>query len=683
MWNPSIIKKIWPQWRIKSTIKEDETGVLYEVEEKGLGEMNKARIVGISLSPHSPLFERIRERPEFGETSFNHVIGETLQKLNAVLKRLKEGSLYAPILTLQDSELYREEDGLGWHLLLRQDLLPSLNEFHPRLDLTHEAIIKLGIDLAKGLDFYEELGLEHGEFHGDNVYVSPMGEYTLGEIDVYSYLKKNLPYEYGKELIPYQAGAKRSGVYSLASFLSSLLSKSQGYGTSPEKTQALQRLFDDVMQEDSRYKGAYDLRRALQNFDGDGFTPMEMHHEPSPPSTHSKTWSSQQEVKKKGRSALPLVFIGFIVLGLLAFAITRIFHFGNAVDVSKIPQIENRQFVAVEKGEDIEIIQASGTKIRGRYFGEMEKGKPHGKGAFMAFDDQNPWVYSGEWKEGVYHGYGKSVDKDGSYYFEGLIQDGVAQGKGFIYDANFGEYEGDFEKDLFHGKGCQRFNNGDTYEGDYQHDYRHGKGEYTWSTGDKYTGDFVQNKLEGKGRLIYQDQGIYEGDFVDGLRHGKGIYQWPSGDVYEGDWVEGNKEGRGTMAFATGDVYEGDFLKGLYHGKGTMVWSDGTVYTGDWLDGKAHGQGEESREDGSVYRGEFKEGYISGYGTKNYAVGDVYEGQWEKDQRHGEGTYTWANGDKFVGQFVDGMREGEGILYDPQGNIVRTGRWEKDEYVGE
>jgi len=106
-------------------------------------------------------------------------------------------------------------------------------------------------------------------------------------------------------------------------------------------------------------------------------------------------------------------------------------------------------------------------------------------------------------------------------------------------------YTGEVRQGLFHGKGKITWSNGEIYEGDWVYGKRTGKGKYTFANGNVYEGDFVDGKWHGKGKIIWTNGNVYEGDWVYNKLTGKGKYTWANGDVYDGYWVDGkqaNKE---------------------------------------------------------------------------------------------------------------------------------------------
>ena len=119
------------------------------------------------------------------------------------------------------------------------------------------------------------------------------------------------------------------------------------------------------------------------------------------------------------------------------------------------------------------------TKDGGKYNGEMQAGKPHGKGRTTY---KNGNVYEGEYDKGNRQGYGVYTFNDGEKY-EGEWFQNQQHGHGIYYFANNNRYDGLWFRDYQHGHGVMYYFNGDKYDGDWFKDQRSGNGTYTFAGG--------------------------------------------------------------------------------------------------------------------------------------------------------------------------------------------------------
>lgn len=75
---------------------------------------------------------------------------------------------------------------------------------------------------------------------------------------------------------------------------------------------------------------------------------------------------------------------------------------------------------------------------KGEYVGEYREGEKEGNGKFTWLDAS---VYEGQFKQGVFHGFGKLTDKANNYSYEGEFLCGEKHGKG-VERCHSEEYDG-------------------------------------------------------------------------------------------------------------------------------------------------------------------------------------------------------------------------------------------------
>ena len=137
-----------------------------------------------------------------------------------------------------------------------------------------------------------------------------------------------------------------------------------------------------------------------------------------------------------------------------------------------------------------------------KYVGEMINGKPNGLGTETYENGNN---YSGQWKNGKFHGQGIYTNNIYGQTFEGEWNEGYFSRGTMIYS-----------------KGINGINNDEKYIGEVAYSFGypvpHGQGVFYSKNGD-----------------------IYKGEFYDFNKSGKGTLTWANGDIYEGDWSKNSK----------------------------------------------------------------------------------------------------------------------------------------------
>ena len=232
----------------------------------------------------------------------------------------------------------------------------------------------------------------------------------------------------------------------------------------------------------------------------------------------------------------------------------------------------------------------------------------------------------------------------------------MAMVKIFIDEKKY--YEGEFKNNLFHGYGKIYSNFGDIYIGDFKDGYVDGHGTVNWPNGSSYVGEFHENLLEGPGRYKYLF-GSYDGYFVKGLKSGIGrlIKNFSNGNTLEVlnvNWCQDIPVGKGSIVYPCKFYhYEGDigscFVNEsdicIYpHGEGKLLLKEGKVfYHGDFFNGYKHGYGTEYYNDDEYvkYRGYFFADKYSGSGQLYSRDGIyLYDGEFLDNKKHGKTTIT-------------------------------------------
>lgn len=239
---------------------------------------------------------------------------------------------------------------------------------------------------------------------------------------------------------------------------------------------------------------------------------------------------------------------------------------------------------------------------------------------------------------------GKKIMMPDSGVYEGEYKDGLFHGKGTLVWRNGSVYKGDFKNGLFHGNARLIYANGNVYEGGFADGMEEGAGHYVMVNGNEYTGDFSGGVFQGKGRYKEKDGNIYEGDFKKGALSGLGKIIYTDVGEYTGEVNNWKMHGKGVYQVNNnGTKYKGDFVNDELSGYAEVIFKSGDQYTGQVDGWRGNGRGEMKKKNGEVYKGEFKSGLYHGSGKIIYKNKSSYKGSFESGMRHGMGVYVRAN----------------------------------------
>jgi serine/threonine protein kinase len=88
------------------------------------------------------------------------------------------------IVNYQAHTVKKHNDGFGWDIYIQMELLTSLTKYNADNSLTREQIIKLGIDMCQALNQCKKNNIIHRDIKPDNIFVSDVGDFKLGDFGI-------------------------------------------------------------------------------------------------------------------------------------------------------------------------------------------------------------------------------------------------------------------------------------------------------------------------------------------------------------------------------------------------------------------------------------------------------------------------------------------------------------------
>jgi len=202
-------------------------------------------------------------------------------------------------------------------------------------------------------------------------------------------------------------------------------------------------------------------------------------------------------------------------------------------------------------------------------------------------------------------------------------------------------------------------------------DCQWGKSIYKFANGDEYNGYWQAGRMFGRGTYSYHNGDRYTGDFMDDTMNGRGAWYWAAGDVkFEGLYFDGEPVILDTSK--KNMCLVGDCI----NGQGLYVYEHGTFYLGYYKKQQINNYGMYYYLSGDSYYGHVYHNNEEGYGVTMFISGDVYIGNWHDAKISGKGKYIFKNGQYYIGNWKDALRSGYGTLYNKDGSIGMTGKWE-------
>ena len=221
---------LWPGWKTVRLIGRGSFGAVYEIERDMLGEKEKAALKVITI-PQSDGDIREMVSDGYDEESITSTFKEHLKSIVAEYSLMRKLNGSANVVNCDDVRYVQHDDGIGWDIFIKMELLTPLTEALP-LSAPAEEIARVGRDLCRALVQCRRFDIVHRDIKPQNIFVSPLGDYKLGDFGVAKTVEKTSggtkigTYKYMAPEVynnrPYGAGAD---IYSLGLVLYWLLNE--------------------------------------------------------------------------------------------------------------------------------------------------------------------------------------------------------------------------------------------------------------------------------------------------------------------------------------------------------------------------------------------------------------------------------------------------------------------------
>lgn len=180
-----MYEPLFGSWHITKEIGSGSAGRVYEIErtdEFGVTIRSALKAVTIPAGGEdeikSVLFSGVSE--EDLKAYYQKIAGNVANEFRCMTK-LKGNS---HIVSYEDHQIIPHEDDPGWDILMRVELLTPLYEYYQGRQMTEPEVLKMGADLCEGLRLCRQYGIIHRDIKPANIFVSPSGDYKLGDFGI-------------------------------------------------------------------------------------------------------------------------------------------------------------------------------------------------------------------------------------------------------------------------------------------------------------------------------------------------------------------------------------------------------------------------------------------------------------------------------------------------------------------
>lgn len=181
----------WPGWENVGLLGEGSFGKVYKIRREEYGQVYEAALKVITIPASQSDVKAAYEEgmDEESVTKYFHSFVEDIVAEFALMSQLKGNS---HIVSYEDHMVVQHEEGVGWDILIRMELLTTLPDYGKKHPLTEEDVIRLGIHMCHALELCRKRGIIHRDIKPENIFVSRDGDYKLGDFGVARVAEKTI-----------------------------------------------------------------------------------------------------------------------------------------------------------------------------------------------------------------------------------------------------------------------------------------------------------------------------------------------------------------------------------------------------------------------------------------------------------------------------------------------------------
>lgn len=183
-------RELWPGWEVVRLIGKGSFGSVYEIRRELMGNEESAALKVITIPQNSSDIEEMYGEG-YDEESITATFQEHLKSIINEYSLMRKLNGSANVVSCDDVRYIQHENGMGWDIYIKMELLTPLTRALPQ-QIPEETAIHVGIDLCHALELCKKHDIIHRDIKPQNIFVSDNGDYKLGDFGIAKTVEKTM-----------------------------------------------------------------------------------------------------------------------------------------------------------------------------------------------------------------------------------------------------------------------------------------------------------------------------------------------------------------------------------------------------------------------------------------------------------------------------------------------------------
>ncbi len=184
----AALQPFWGAWRLDKQLGRGSYGTVYRIRRDEFGVALYSALKWIPLPKSEDDALSLMRSEGLSQTDLRAHYDDVVRSFQKEILLMADLRGNSHIVSIEDYQFAQRQDGAGWDILIRMELLTPLPDRLP--DMTVGDALCVGVDLCDALALCGRKGILHRDIKPDNIFVNADGAYKLGDFGVARQMEK-------------------------------------------------------------------------------------------------------------------------------------------------------------------------------------------------------------------------------------------------------------------------------------------------------------------------------------------------------------------------------------------------------------------------------------------------------------------------------------------------------------